>query len=241
MSITAVIAVGALLGVTVQRSTGLGFALTSVPIFSLALGPYEGVLLANALAIPVTSIVLWRTWRNFETHRGKLLVPTGALAVVPGVIAARAMPQSTLQLLGGLVILLSLVFIIAGPHVSILSRRGGLPTVGVTAGFLNGAVAMGGPPIAIYANATGWEIRHYVPTMQFTFVAMNATSLALKGWPPVGIHDLLTCAVAIAGGLAAGGYLTRRFPGIVLTRMALALAIAGGLSLLAEAAPNLMT
>ncbi len=241
MSITAVVAVGALLGMTVQRSTGLGFALTSVPIFSIALGPYEGVLLANALAIPVTSIVLLRTWRNFEAQRGVLLMLTGALAVVPGVIVAKVMPQSALQLFGGLVILLSLVFIIAGPRGSLLGGRIGLPSIGVTAGFLNGTVAMGGPPIAIYANATGWEIRHFVPTMQFTFVAMNLTSLLLKGWPVVGVRDLLTCAIAIGVGLAAGGYLTRRISGRVLTRIALALAVAGALSLLVKATVHLVS
>jgi uncharacterized membrane protein YfcA len=237
---TVVVAIGALLGMTVQRSTGLGFALTAVPIFSLVLGAYQGVLLANALAIPVTGVVLLRTWRNFERRRGALLMSTAALAVVPGVIAAKTMPQWALQLLGATVILLSLAFIVAGPHVRVFSRPIGLPSVGATAGFLNGAVAMGGPPIAIYANATGWHIRGYVPTMQFTFVAMNVTSLALKGWPVVSGRELAVCGIAIILGLLAGGVLVRRMSAATLMRMALTLAIAGALSLLGKALLHLL-
>jgi uncharacterized protein len=235
MTATAVVALGALLGMTVQRSTGLGFALTSVPIFSLILGPYEGVLLANALAIPVTLVVLVSTWRQFEAARGIPLMCTGALAVVPGVIVAQAMPSWTLQLFGGTVILLSLAFTVAGPHVRFLGGRVGLPAVGVTAGFLNGTVAMGGPPIAIYANASDWDIRRYVPTMQFTFIAMNVTSLALKGWPVVRGPELATCAAALVLGLVAGSQLTRKVSRALLKQMALALAVAGALTLLGRA------
>ena len=236
MFTTFVVAMGAFLGMTVQRCTGLGFAMTAVPIFTSVLGAYEGVLLANALSIPVTLSVLAATWRNCEPMRAAALVTTSALALLPGVALAKTVPQWALQLVGGGVILLSLALMRMRPIAAAPSSRSGLAAVGLSSGLLNATVAMGGPPIAIYANATGWSMERYVPTMQCTFLSMNLTALWLKGVPSVSASALVSCVAAIAFGALAGGYLSRNLRREILVRLAMIIATAGACSLIGKVA-----
>lgn len=53
-----------MLGASVQRLAGIGFALVSAPALVLLLGPAEGVVLSNCAAGAISAIGLASSWRE---------------------------------------------------------------------------------------------------------------------------------------------------------------------------------
>jgi uncharacterized membrane protein len=80
----AVVGLVVLVGAGTQRLTGLGFALVSAPFLVLLLGPFTGVLLANALSLATNLVVLAQTWRAVQVRRALLLAVPALIAVVLG-------------------------------------------------------------------------------------------------------------------------------------------------------------
>ncbi|MDT0401794.1 sulfite exporter TauE/SafE family protein [Streptomyces edwardsiae] len=97
-----------LVGAVSQRMTGLGFALIAAPLLTLMSGPYQGIVLANLLALLVAGSVLAVSWREVEPRRAAALVPFGLLGVLPGVWVARTLSAGPLQTVIGLLTLLGL-------------------------------------------------------------------------------------------------------------------------------------
>lgn len=97
-----------LVGAVSQRTTGLGFALIAAPLLTLMAGPYQGIVLANLLALFVAASVLAVSWRTIDRRRAAVLVPFGLLGVLPGVWVARALPPGPLHVVIGLLTLLGL-------------------------------------------------------------------------------------------------------------------------------------
>lgn len=239
LSIVAV-ALGAFLGMTVQRSTGFGFGLAAVPVFSLVLGPFQGVLLANALVLPVAGAVLVGTWRALDRKRASVLMLTGALGVIPGVYVAKALPEFALRLFAGGVILLSIALKYRRAGARMWTRPSALVAVGAASGFLNGTAAAGGPPVAVYASANSWEHQRYVPTQQAAFIAINLMSVTLKGMPSIGLTELLICVAVLPVGAIAGKRLSLVLSSRLLNRVTVAIALAGACSLIIHAVWSLL-
>jgi len=187
----ALIAAASMMGMAIQRSVGLGFALTAAPIFSLVVGPFDGVLLANALALVVTSTVLVSTWRGVDLRKFAVLAGAGVIAVVPGALLASRLPTPLLQIFAGTTVTVILLLQLRHRHRGapvVTEAPWTMPAAGAACGFLNATAGAGGPPVAIYAAATRWENRSYVPTLQLTFLCVNLGSLLAKGLPTPSIR-----------------------------------------------------
>lgn len=72
------------LGASVQRLTGMGFALVAVPALVLLLGPAEGVVLANCAAGVISAVGLVDGWREVRPAAMVPLVLAAACTVWPG-------------------------------------------------------------------------------------------------------------------------------------------------------------
>ena len=81
-----VLAVSAVaLGATVQRATGLGFALVAAPFLVVLLGPLSGVTLANLLSAAVNLVVLAVTARALNGRLAGQMIAGVVLALPLGV------------------------------------------------------------------------------------------------------------------------------------------------------------
>lgn len=233
-----------LVGAVSQRVTGLGFALIAAPLLTLLAGPYEGIVLANALALLVAFTVLASSWRQVDLRQAVRLVPTGLIGVLPGVWVARRLPQGPLQMTVGLLVL-------AGLGAAVL-RSGALrpaggaegaasesvepgsaftATAGAASGFMTATAGVGGPALTVYALSSGWEQTAFAATAQISFFTQAALSLGFKG-----VQDLpgaVACAVLVAAtgvGLAVGHRLAPRIPAGLARRAMIVMAAAGALS-----------
>jgi uncharacterized membrane protein YfcA len=199
-----------LAGAGTQRITGLGFALVSAPFLVLLLGPFTGVLLANALSLATNLVVLAQTWRAVEVRKALLLGVPAVVAVVPGAWVAHTLPAPLLAITAGCLVMVALVAVLASERARVLRGTPGAVTAGAVSGFMNVTAGVGGPAISLYALSTGWAHRSFVATVQLYFVLLNAASIAAKGWPALSPATWIVAGGALAVGTAAGHHLAGR-------------------------------
>lgn len=222
-------------GALVQRVSGLGFGLVVAPFLVLLMGPHQGVLLANLLAIFVNITVLSRSTGHIEWKRAALLVPAGVLGSLPGVLAARSLPIRPLQILEGMLILAGLTLIVIKFRFRIEDNAFNTVIAGSVSGFMTATAGAGGPALTFYALAANWSQSFFITTAQLGFAAQSATAVAFKGLPDVSFSVLLPVLVALALGLSIG----RRIEGSIAAPRArllvIAIAMAGSAATIVKA------
>jgi uncharacterized protein len=223
-----------LLGASVQRLAGMGFALVSAPALVLLLGPSQGVLLSNAASGVISVIGLVDGWRRVRLSAMVPLVAAAACTVPAGAWVAARLPQQELLAGMGALVTAAVLLVIFGTRVPALRGSGGAVAAGAASGFMNSSAGVGGPAISLYAVNADWTVREFVPNAQFYGVAVNALSLLVKGVPRLTGPAWLLITAALAGGAVAGRVLGDRIPERRARRIVLLLALAGGLTTLAK-------
>lgn len=217
-----------LVGATVQRMSGIGFALVAGPGLIALQGPLRGVLLANCASCGISALGLATEWRGL---RPKVMVPliTAAACLVPaGAWAAVALPRPVLLVGIGTVVISAAVVIVRGARLAALRGRFGAVLAGAASGFMNAAAGVGGPAVSLYALNQGWTVREFVPNALFYGVLVNAFSLVLKGPPGLSAGAWGMVAGALVGGLMLGRFMAARVPERRARTLVLLLALIGG-------------
>jgi uncharacterized membrane protein YfcA len=229
------VALSTFVGAIAQRATGMGFALLSAPFLVLVLGPLEGILAVNAAGCVASSLILARVWRDVEWSRAKVLVPMGALGVVPGAVAVALLPEAPLTIVVALLVILGLgaTMSMRGrtvPPSAALGAAGGLAS-----GFMNVTAGVGGPGVVVYARATGWEHHRFAATVQLHGLVLGIVSLLAKGaLPSLAPSGWAALLLSLLVGLVVGDRLARRVDGSSLLRSVLVIAMIGAVLALAR-------
>ncbi|WP_246059421.1 TSUP family transporter [Herbidospora galbida] len=221
-------------GASVQRLAGIGFALVGVPAMALLLGPAEGVRLANCGALVISAVGLAGTWGSVRPGAMIPLVVAAAAAVPAGAWVSRTLPEPALLAVTGALVSAAALLVMSGLRVRSLRGRGGALAAGAASGFLNASAGVGGPAVSLYAVNAGWTVREFVPNAQFYGVVVNVFSIAAKGLPQLGGPTWALVGVGIAAGLAIGSIVARHVPERPARWIVLSLALAGGLTTLAK-------
>ena len=161
--------------------TGTGSALITAPLFSLLFGPQAAIgmvaLLEIGIAIQLMPAAVHLTpWRVIApmTIVGTLFVPFGAWALI--IVDAEIMKRTI-----ALVVLVSSLVLLSGyQYPGQPTARNSVP-IGTLSGLLNGATAMGGPPVPLYILAAPWKmevaraalISHACLIMVPTFISLT--------------------------------------------------------------------
>lgn len=222
------------LGASVQRLAGIGFALVTVPALALLLGPAHGVALSNCGSGAISAIGLASGWRRVRLTAMVPLIAAAACTVPAGAWVAAHLPGPVLLAGTGTLITAAVVFIMRGTRVHALRGAKGAVAAGAASGFMNSSAGIGGPAMSLYALNADWPVPEFVPNAQFYGVAVNVFSIAAKGPPPLTAPAWLTTATGIAAGAVIGRALTTRMPERAARRTVLLLALAGGLTTLAK-------
>lgn len=218
----------------VQRITGLGFAMVTAPFLVVMLGPHDGVMMTNFLALVAPILMLPSVWKQVEWSRA-LWVGLVAVAVIPlcGWIAALSPP-------GPLYIVVASLVLISLSLSMVLSRAKAIPdsrTARVLAGIGTGAGAVtagvGGPAMTVYGVLTRWNVVGFAATLQPIWVVVASSALTTKwafsedGIPALPWWVWAGSAVTIVLGLWAGAALQKRIPHELVRRAVIALAFLG--------------
>ena len=223
-----------LVGASVQRLAGIGFALVAAPALVLLLGPAEGVLLANCASGAISVVGLAAGWRDVRLASMGPLVAAAACTVPAGAWTAARLPAPLLLIGMGALVSAAVLLVMRGTRLPALRGLKGALAAGAAGDFMNSSAGVGGPAVSLYAVNAGWTVREFVPNAQFYGILVNAFSLAAKGLPHLTGPAWTLAAAGVAGGALAGRLLAARIPEHRARPLVLLLALAGGLTTLAK-------
>lgn len=223
-------------GAAAQRVTGLGSGLVAAPFFVLALGPFQGVLLANVLSLINSVIILALTRRDVQVGKALLLsVPAAGLGVPLGVVVVHRVPVRVLAVGVALLIIAALLAVIFSHRARVFRGPAGAVAAGSLSGFMNVTAGVGGPAIALYAVSSSWPHRNLVPTVQLYAIVLNAVSIAAKGTLDIPLPTLSVALASMGIGIALGSLLAKVVPPSAAQRAFIGLAFLGALATLVKA------
>ncbi|RQP11432.1 MAG: hypothetical protein EAS51_06025 [Microbacteriaceae bacterium] len=228
------------LGTLAQRITGLGFALLAAPVFVLFFGPDAGVLLVNLCGIAASGVGVAIDWRRIEWGRLALLTPAAVGGVLSGTVIGTVLARPLLEITVGVVLLAGLASLIIRRRPSRAASRRGTFAAGGTAGLAGALAGLPGPPIALYAGATGWKGPSMSATLQVLFFTTSTTAFAVKivsgvaTLPSLDIGLWVAIVIALTMGLSIGHVLGPRIPPTWPWRILLVIAVAGALATIAH-------
>lgn len=229
------VGVAVAVGAAMQRISGMGVGLIAAPVLSLLLGPVDGVLLVNLLAVINAATNTWGMRADVDWQKFAPIALAMVLGVVPGAWVVASAPTDVLLILVGALLLLALSIVTLGKRY-VPRVEGVLPAAvsGAVGGFMNTLAGVAGPAITVYAEAARWPQKVYAATLQPIFLVGGALSFTVKvlsGAADItAIEPALWAATltALAAGIAAGTKLAPRVPSTIAHKIALGLAFAGG-------------
>lgn len=150
----AAVAGTAFLAALSRAFTGFGFAMIAVPVFSLLLLPAEAVVLAASLTIVVSSTSYKEWWGRFPADQFMPMILGSLVGTAVGVYLLSGMSKAQFQLwIGICVIAATLVTAFIKPSAQRKAPASVTSGTGVLSGLMNGAFAIPGPPVVVYAMA----------------------------------------------------------------------------------------
>jgi hypothetical protein len=134
----------------VQGTTGVGFAMISVPILSL-LNPLLAPVPQLLVILPITVVMAWRERKAMDLHGIGWIIVGRFPGLALGVALLAVATQRTLDLFIGVVVLLAVVVLATGFHI----RRNAATKfgAGVASGTTGVVASIGGPPVALVYTA----------------------------------------------------------------------------------------
>ena len=140
-----------LLASVLRAFTGFGFALCAVPGFSLFLPATDSAVLSVMLTLGISILTIRNYVREYPPKSMSLILLMALLGTVAGNQVLLKIDQNLFRILVGTIVIFAGLFLsLYRPKTQIRSRfleaNGGL-----FAGLMNGAFAIPGPPIIIYA------------------------------------------------------------------------------------------
>lgn len=215
--------------------TGFGFALAAVPVFSLILSPTESVVLSVSLTLSISLLGLRTYWGVIRLRPMLPLVLLALLGTAIGTASLTVISASQFQLWVGLSVIIACV----GLTFFRPSTRVNSPVLtsftGLLSGLMNGALAIPGPPMIVYAMLTEPEPKRSRALLMTYFMASSL--LALASYGAAGFIKLqsfwyfLLAFPALYVGDKLGYYLFQRFGDALYRRIALAGLIAVGVTI----------
>lgn len=224
-----------LLGGSLQRITGVGFALVASPFLVAVLGPLNGVLVVNLFGSLTSLSVFIRVFRRVEYKRVALMLVPALIATVPGAWVALHMRADVLSVIIGALIIIALVGSFFAQRGTLFSGKAGAIAAGAVSGFMNVTAGVGGPAVSAYAIASRWPQEAFAASIQLYFFVLGSASLAMKGTLPVlDGPQWVACGVALAVGMGLGEVLSSRVPSIRSRQLVILLAFTGAALILVK-------
>ena len=223
----------------IRAFTGFGFAMLVVPVFSLILAPKDAVVLSAVLAL-ILGLVTYRAWWGLFPLAPVLPMMAGAFfGTAVGVWFLSSLSVLEFQIwIGVLVAGASLALARFTPGERPASHTVALGT-GVASGLMNGAFAIPGPPVILYAVATLKDPAQSRAFLMMFFFGSSIVSLvmfSLAGLVSTRPFQLLWVAIpAMWLGNQLGNAAFHRFAGAAYRPFVVGLCILIGLSISTKA------
>lgn len=210
MSVTT-LAVAVVLGfaAAVQMASGFGFALVSVPLLALVVGPHDAVLFA---------LLVGTVFNGWQAVEGRGVVDRGVVARILagaglglpiGYVLYRSLGNESLTLVVGVLVLAVAALLWRGWTLPAAGRTTDV-VAGLWTGVLTTSTGTNGPPVVTVLTARGLGSEAFRATATTVFLVLDLLAVCLfTGTGELGAAEGVTALVALPV-VVAGGYLGYR-------------------------------
>ena len=228
-----------IMAAVLRAFTGFGFGLAAVPVFALFMPPTQAVVLSTSLTLAISLLTFRTYWGGYPVRQ---MLPMFSLLVVGTGVGTALLSQITP---GQFRLWIGLLVIAACIALGLYRPRERQPGAilggftGLLSGLLNGAFAIPGPPVIIYAMATQTDSQRSRAMLMTFFLFSSLLALLSYGVAgfitPASPWLFLLAFPAMYVGDKLGYGLFRRFGTALYRRVALSMLFALGVAITARA------
>lgn len=161
--------------------TGFGFALAAMPVLALFVTPTDAVVVTAALTLGTNLLGIRGFWGDAPKRPLLPILLMSGVGTAIGAQLLRGLTMQQFQLWIGLGVIAACVLLTL-LHPSPRPPRPGVPALaGLASGLMNGAFAIPGPPIIIYAMATEADPRKSRAMLLTYFMLAAVIALGVFG------------------------------------------------------------
>ena len=169
------------LGIFVKSVVGMGYPLFAVPLISLAVGVETAVVVVSAPNLVANTTLCVQARSGLEATRDlPALTLSAMVGAVIGTVLLVSSPEEPLLIVLVVVIGVFIVQYVRAPHFRIApaTSRRWAPVAGGFAGFMQGAVGVAGPVVAVWLH--GYRLRRdaYVFSITGLFLLAGISQVA---------------------------------------------------------------
>ena len=209
-----IIAIIVFMGAFVQSSIGFGFALVAMPVLVSMLGIHVAAPMVAIAAFLIEIVILLRYREAFNFDIVKQIVIAAIFGIPIGVLTVQYIDGDLVNKFLGVVVIGYALYALFAPTLPQMAGKAWAYLFGFIAGILGGAYNTAGPPVVIYGNARGWPPDEFKSNLQGFFLITGLVVIAVHGingnLTGDVFQNLLFTIPALALGLAAGFYLSKR-------------------------------
>ena len=213
-SALAVMLIGLAIGAIARGYSGFGFSAVLVSSWALVTDPARAVVVALCLEVAASVMQAFSVWREIPWKRVALLMAGAVIGTPVGAYLLAHAPREPLKLAIGIFVLISAGLLLFGFRLEGKSHASRTAAVGVASGVANGAVAMGGLPVALFLTAEGDRPHQIRASVIAYFFLLDITGLIFLARESVVTSEMVSLAAISLPITALGVWLGgRRFLG----------------------------
>jgi uncharacterized protein len=180
----------------IRGYSGFGFAMVAVTSISLVLPPVHVVPLVLILEVLASIRLVPQVWKHIDWHSLRWLLIGSLFATPFGVYLLANMPAEPMRISISLLVLVAAMLLLYGWAWRRMPGKPMILTTGVACGILNGAAAIGGPPVILFYLSSPAGVAVSRASIIAYFLGMDVMSLTMAS-----IHGLTTSKIFIMTGV----------------------------------------
>lgn len=195
----------------IRGYSGFGFAMVAVTSMSLVLPPIQVVPIVLILEVLASVQLIPQVWRDIDWFSLRWLLAGSLVATPVGVYVLATIPAAPMRIFISLLVLAASLLLLRGWAWQRMPGVALTISTGVACGTLNGAAAIGGPPVILFYLSSPAGVMVSRASIIAYFLGIDLMSLAMAG-----IHGLVTsrtltltavCLAPLLAGIAVGSRL----------------------------------
>lgn len=192
----------------IRGYSGFGFAMVAVTSMSLVLPPIQVVPLVLILEVLASLRLVPQVWRDIDWYSLRWLLVGSIFATPLGVYLLANIPVAPMRISISLLVLVAAILLMRGWAWKRMPGRTLILTTGVACGMLNGAAAIGGPPVILLYLSSPAGVTVSRASIIAYFLGIDVMSLAMASIQGLTTsRTLLTtaaCLLPLLLGIAVG-------------------------------------
>ncbi|MGD8446953.1 MAG: sulfite exporter TauE/SafE family protein [Desulfobacterales bacterium] len=192
----------------IRGYSGFGFAMVAVTSISLVLPPARVVPLVLILEVMASISLVPQVWRDIDWYSLHWLLAGSLLATPFGVYLLANIPADPMRISISLLVLVAAILLLRGWAWSRMPGKPLIFTIGVACGILNGAAAIGGPPVILFYLSSPAGVTVSRASIIAYFLGIDTISLIMASLQGLTTFQTLfltgVCLAPLLIGIAVG-------------------------------------